>query len=251
MPSKYRLRPSSAQRFLTCTASLPFNEVAFQESKASLKGNLQHEVAQLRLEEILEGKDNSRRINLLMDYDRKHESDNTPGLWVKWDRQCDENVESYISYIKQLIEEYNPIHVYIEYKMKFKFYDNQMWGTADIMMVLPDYSVIVVDLKSGRGYVSTEDNPQMLTYGYAIIQEVYKKTKKVPPSVIISIHQNVINNISAMKYSINQMMNWYKKQAKPMNEINNDKLVFRPTKEGCKYCHNKEKCNERIKAGIY
>lgn len=249
MPSKYKLSPSSSDRFLTCTASIQHN-TGFSESTSTLKGSLQHEVASLRLEELFFYKDNTKRIEELTNPENYYRSRNDEKLKVKWDKSCDETVDTYISYIKQIHSQYKPKHIYIEEKIKMRFYENNINGIVDCAMVLENGDVIIVDLKTGRSKVDTDENNQMLMYAYGFIQELYRKTKVLPKQVIISICQSVVYNTKAISYSFSDLVGWYISQAKPMDEINTDKLVYRPNKKACQFCQFKAECNERIKAGI-
>lgn len=249
MPSKYKLSPSASQRFFTCTASLP-HQTGFSENKHTLKGNLQHEVAYLRLDEMINKRDHSKKIAVLTDPNNFYESNKNPDLKVKWDSQCTHTVDNYISYIKRMIKQFKPKRILLEQFVKMKFYGNKINGKVDCAMVLPNNDLIIIDLKTGRGRVETEDNDQMLMYAYGFIQDVYKQTKKVPKHIIISICQSLIDNTQAIKYSLEQVMEWYRSKAQPMQEINTDNLVYRPSYNACKYCDYKEKCKARIQKGV-
>lgn len=249
MPSKYKLSPSSSDRFLTCTASLPHN-TGFTESKHTLLGSLQHEVAALRLEEIFLYRDNSERIKYLTDPNNYYVSRNDDTLKVKWNSSCNDNVDNYVGYVKKLYHEYTPKHIFIEHKIKMRFYDNTINGVVDCAMVTEKGEVIIIDLKTGRGKVDANENNQMLMYAYGFIQELYGKTKQRAGKVIISIFQSVIYNTKAISYDLVDLITWYVSLAPPMNEINNDKLVYRPNEKACKYCQYKASCNARIKEGI-
>lgn len=249
MPSKYKLSPSSSDRFLTCTASLPHN-LGFSESKHTLIGNLQHEVAALRLEELFLFKDNSQEIERLTNPDNYYVSRNDDTLKVKWNAQCEDNVNTYVGYIKQLYNEYNPKHIFIEHRIRMRFYGNTINGIVDCAMVTEEGDVIIVDLKTGRSKVSAEENNQMNMYAYGFVQDLHKKTKQKPNKIIVSICQSVVYNTKAISYTLKDLINWYVNLAPPMHEINTDNLVFRPNEKACKFCQYKANCNARIKEGI-
>lgn len=249
MSSKYKLSPSSAERFLTCTASLPHN-LGFEENKYTLLGQLQHKVAQLRLEQIIENKDNSKKIEKLTDPNSYYVSKNDSDLKVKWNDSCEDTVDNYVTYIKRLMNQFKPKTVLLEYFIKMKFFGNRVNGVVDCAMILEDNSIIIVDLKTGRNKIDAEDNAQMLMYGYGILQDMYQKTKKVADKVVISIAQGLINNVQAVEYSLEQLQEWYRNQAHAMKEINTNQLVYRPSKSACKYCQYRHECAARIKKGI-
>jgi CRISPR/Cas system-associated exonuclease Cas4 (RecB family) len=217
---------------------------------ATLKGNLQHEVASLRLEELYFFKDNQKKIEQLTDTENYYTSRTDSTLKVKWDKSCDETVNTYISYVKQIHTQYKPKHIFIEQKIKMRFYDNNINGIVDCAMVLENGDVIVVDLKTGRSKVDTEENNQMLMYAYGFIQDLHRKTKILPNQVIISICQSIVYNTRAVSYSFNDLISWYISQATPMKEINTNELVYRPNKKACQFCQFRADCNARIKEGI-
>lgn len=249
MATKYKLSPSASERFLICSASIK-HQNPFSESIYSLKGNLQHEVAFLRLEQMYKDVDNTKKINALMDTSKWYYNKDK-SIKVKWDNGCDKTVEEYISYIKKLHNHFKPKILFLEYNFNFMFYDYKMYGTADVAMVLENNDIVIVDLKTGRNKVETEDNSQMLLYGIGFIQEVSKKLKEVPKRLIISICQPPAYNIKAMVYSIEQVMAWYKKQSKQMWKINNDILEYVPNEKACKYCDYRDQCSARFKKGVY
>jgi len=248
MPNKYKLSPSASERFLVCSASLPYN-VDFIENEATLKGNLQHEAAFLRLDQLFNNADHTKRIELLTDY--KHEFlGKNPNLMVKWDLDCEKTVNNYITYIKKIVYEYAPKKILFEHRMKIAFYDNRMNGIIDCAMVLPNDDLFIVDLKTGRVKVDTTDNNQMLLYASGLIQQMYDKEKSLSKNVIISICQSLVNNTKAVKYSLDQVVKWYRSHAEKMEEINSGKLRFNPTTKACKYCQHRAECDERIRKGV-
>lgn len=249
MPSKYKLSPSSSERFLECTASLPFN-TTFTENEHTLKGNLQHRVAFIRLDQVVNNIDHSKEIEKLTDPKNKYASFNNPSLVVYWDDSCAKTVDNYVSYVRQIIKEYKPKKIMFEYKVAMTFHGNKINGVIDVVMILPNDDIFIIDLKTGRNKVDTEDNSQMLMYAFGIIQKMKNDTNALAKRVIISISQSLINNTQAFEYTIDQMVQWYVLQGKPMREINTNNLVFRPSTKACKYCQNRDSCNERIKAGV-
>lgn len=249
MSSKYKLNPSASERFLTCTASLQYNS-GFSESVVTLKGNLQHEVAALRLLQIYENEDHTEEIERLTDYNNVYISKNNPNLQVQWTNDCNVVVDNYVSYIQQLYKELQPKRIHIEYKVKMSFYDNVINGTADCVMILQNDDIVIIDLKTGRVKVDTDDNKQMFMYAYAVLQTEYQRTRKLPNHIIISICQSLVNNTQARKYSLKYLVDWYFAQFQPMWEINTNNLTYNPSPTACKYCQYRSKCNARIKGGV-
>lgn len=244
---KYKLRPSSSGRFLKCTASVQFAEKPFEENVNNLKGNLQHEVASLRLEQIYKNKENAEEIQKLMDYDNIYYGKN-PKIKVKWDSGCDFSVDSYISLVKKIYSQYNAKEIYIEESIDLNFYGNQIKGKIDCAILTDEY-LFVIDLKTGRMKVEVNDDPQILMYALGLLQKLNKENN-LPQKIVIGISQAVINNTELIEYSLKDIRDWYAKQSQAMWEINNNELKYRPDSKICKYCVNNSKCNERIRQGI-
>ena len=57
----------------------------------------------------------------------------------------------------------------------------------------------------------------------------------------------MVYNTELISYSLNDMKEWYEKQALPMWEINNDKLVYRPDQKPKSVILNGAKSPARIK----
>jgi hypothetical protein len=247
--SKYKLSPSASGRFLTCTASVQHN-VGSGENETSLKGTLQHRVAYLKLDQMINLTNHEPEIYLLTDLNSWYESKDNPDIKVQWIKDFDITVNNYINYISRIIKQYNPREVFLEYKVKMTFHGVDINGTIDCAMILENGDLMIVDLKTGRTPVKTEDNNQLLMYAYGIVQDRWKQKKSIPSNVIISIFQSLINNTASFSYSLVQLMDWYIAQSQPMEEIKADTLVYRPSKEACKFCQFRMKCNERIKKGV-
>jgi RecB family exonuclease len=246
---KHKLSPSASGRFLTCSASLQHNKGS-SENETTLKGSLQHEVAFYMLSQVVHNEDHRDTIKALTSEDNWYESKENPNIKVKWLKEYEITVNNYVRYVMKLVDEYAPQEIFLEKKIEMKFHDSDIRGTVDCVMVKDNGDIIIVDLKTGRTKVKTEDNNQMLMYAYGVVQDMWKKTNKLPQSIIISIFQPLVNNTSAMEYTLQQLMDWYIDKTEVMKEINTGNLVYRPSKEACKFCQFKIKCNERIKKGV-
>lgn len=246
MPSQYKLRPSASARFLQCSKSLEYND-GFTESIHTIKGNLIHEVISLELYQIFKNKSYAKKIQSLKENGLK--SKNDPKLHALWDNDCEETTRNAISYARKVVEHYKPQEIHIEVMLPCTFYGNKMNGKVDFLLLSEDL-VVVIDWKTGRGKVETEDNTQMLLYAYAVVQDIASQGKPIPSRVIISVNQSIIYNVKAVKYTLKQMLKWYKDQSEQMYKINRNLLEYKPSEEACKYCQYKAKCAARIRAGI-
>jgi hypothetical protein len=247
--SQYKISPSSSGRFLTCTASIQHN-TGSGESETTLKGTLQHEVAFLKLDQMINLHNHEQEIATLTDLNNWYEGKENKAIKVQWSRDFDITVNNYIAYVKKIVQAYSPSEIMLEYKIKLNFHGEQMNGTVDCAMILENGDLMIIDLKTGRTPVKTEDNNQMLMYAYGVIQDRWRQKKTMPQNIVISIFQSLINNTNAVSYTMKEIMEWYVSKIEPMEEIKTGNLVYRPSTDACKFCQFKHKCNERIKKGV-
>lgn len=242
--SKIKLQSISASsRWLQCSASLKYNQ-SFTENVHTLKGNLIHNVSALRLREVFFNENHTVEIEKLKN--EKYVSQNDPNLFAVWDSDCEKTSEGYVNYAIKLNKQYTPHTIEIEKKQWLKWYDYDKYGYVDLLMISDDY-IIIVDLKTGRGAVDTEENTQMLLYAIGVIQEYTKKNNK---AFILSIYQPLINNTQAFEYSLGQISQFYASKRDKMNEIITGELKYDPSPTACKWCDYRDSCNERIKKGV-
>lgn len=237
---------SASSRWLKCTASLLYNK-DFKSNINTLKGNLIHEVSALRLKEIFFKENHSDEIERLKTSD--YVDNNDKSLITRWDNDCEKTHEGYINYAIKMYKQYEPHTVEIEKKINLTWYGFKKYGFIDLVMISDDYTIII-DLKSGRTKVESEDNSQMLMYAIGKIQEEQAKKSEFNGRYIISICQSLVNNVKAYEYSLNQISRFYSSHAKKMEEILFDRLQYDPSETACKWCDHRANCNERIKKGV-
>ena len=237
---------SASSRWLKCTASLQYNK-DFKANINTLKGNLIHDVSALRLKEIFLEENHQEEIERLKTSDFVDNNDKT--LVTRWDNDCEKTHEGYINYAIKVYKQYQPHTIEIEKKVNLSWYGYKKYGFIDLVMISDDYTIII-DLKSGRTKVESEDNSQMLMYAIGKIQEEQAKNSDFTGRYIISICQSLVNNIKAYEYSLNQIARFYASHKKAMEEIIKGELQYRPDPTACKYCDFRDKCTERIKKGV-
>lgn len=234
---------SASARWLSCTASLLFNNEPFTETKTTLMGSLGHKIAELMLKEYFFGENNAAELHALRHEPYYNEEGNikvqcTHKLWTI--------AQDYVQYVKTVARQFNHDEkkIFIEKKINLKFYGHEKNGFADFVLITPEL-IFIIDLKTGRNEVDADENSQMLLYAIGLIQEFGVRQR-----IITAISQPLIKKTHAYEYTKEQIILWYKKNSQAMREINENKLVYRPSEKACKYCDNRNFCNERIKQGI-
>lgn len=234
---------SASQRWLQCTASLLYNNKPFVDTKVTLSGSLCHKISEVMLRSYFFNETNQDLLTQLRNEPFYSED---KGVKVKCTNQLWQIAEDYVEYVKGVVKAYDhpKKKIFIEKKINLKFYGYNKFGYADFVLLTPEV-IFIIDLKTGRNEVSAENNSQMILYSIGLIQEFGVREK-----IITAISQPIIRAVNAVQYTKNQINSWYKSQSSALNEIIENKLVYRPSTKVCKYCDNRDFCNERIKKGV-
>ena len=236
---------SASKRWINCTASLLY-PTKFEVNKANLKGNLIHDMIQLKLEKIFLKKDNTQKMEDLKN--NEYFNPNFPNIKVKWDLDCQDIYTECIKYAIGLYKEYKPTKIILEKKQFVNLYGYIKYGFIDMIMENED-TVIIVDWKTGRGKVEALENSQMFLYSLGVLQDEIKD-KNVKQNFIMAICQPPIKNKSAYQYSLEDIKEFYLDLKGAFKEILTGEVVYRPEEHTCVFCPNFKTCEARINAGV-
>lgn len=157
MPNVHALLgASSAHRWLACTPSarLEANQPD-SSSTAAAEGTLAHELAEIRLTQLLRGEKPTTPERI-----RKH---------PLYHPVMDEYVDQYADYVMEHLVEARlatpDAQLLLEQRLDFSEYVPEGFGTGDAVLV-SDGTLHVFDFKYGKGHpVYAQDNPQIRLYG--------------------------------------------------------------------------------------
>lgn len=229
------LSPSSAYRWLECTAS-PHYEEAFPDkgSAYAAEGTLAHSVAELKLRKYAIEPMSQRTYHTRLNKLKKHEL---------WQNEMEDHTETYLDYIKSIaLKEAVMPHIAAETKLDLSNYAPDCFGTADCL-IMTGNTLHVIDFKYGKGVpVSAENNPQMMLYALGALAKyvlIYKFSK-----VVMTIVQPRLNNISAFELPTAELLTWGDSVKAIATEAFNGPGEFKPG-EHCKFCRGKLQCKAR------
>lgn len=80
------------------------------------------------------------------------------------DAEMAEMVQPLLEYVDQRREDFPHAEILVEQRVNLSHIHPEMFGTADVLLVLPGHCVEVIDLKTGWGYVE-ETHKQFVLYG--------------------------------------------------------------------------------------
>ena len=211
-----KLAPSSASRWLTCTASVAaIAEADIEEttSDAAEEGSLAHTLAELCL---------TKNIDPLL-----YEGD--------YDDEMRGHVAEYIKYVKSF--DFKTIAIELRVPL---FYSPDDFGTADVV-ALKGNELHIIDLKYGQGvFVEVEDNPQLIIYAIAALKtyEVFFNISKV----VTSVFQPRMGNVSSWEYSLEELKAHEQNIAQQVAITKSERAEFAPSEKTCAFCALKPQC---------
>lgn len=222
------LSPSSAKRWMACTPSVKLEEKMPPEESSiyAQEGTLAHDIAEQKLTKWANKKRNKIICN---------------------DKDMDEYTDQYRDYV---IELYNTVKkkckdpvLLIEQKLELSDWTIDGFGTGDAI-IIGDDTLHIIDLKYGKGVpVSAIENPQIRLYALGAIREyeaLYDFDK-----VCMHIFQPRLNNISTDTLTIQDLIEWGSKEARPKAELAyGGKGEYVPG-EHCAFCRAKAVCKAR------
>lgn len=215
------LRPSSAKRWLYCTAS-----PAFIESQAKL---LPEDTSSVYAEEGTLA--HAKAATLL-----------TGGSVADWpDDEMEEHVTRYVQMVRSQVENSGGADLFVEQQVNL-FFDMSRTGTTDSAVVLQDCSrVFVNDLKYGAGLiVEAVENPQLAIYALSLIESimmVYPCTEDTV--VVMTICQPRVRDGKPVKdwtVTLKQLYQFCKNVTQAADYIERGEVKFSPSDETCQFC---------------
>ena len=155
------LSPSSINRIIRCPYSAkPNAEAPSNPSLPAARGTAIHEMCETLLKDRLEGID-------LKDY-YLGKTIEVEGYSFEITKDDIFTVEVYVDYIKNRTEELNG-KLLIEEKVYANEIHDDLWGTADAVILGENNRMVVADLKSGAWPVNVIFNEQLMSYAIACL----------------------------------------------------------------------------------
>lgn len=144
--------------------------------------------------------------------------------------------KAYAEYVWELAGDNGEICVEESFHNALSIYHPDLGGTGDAVVVFPR-ELHIIDLKSGRSPVSSNENKQMLTYGLGAVE---KRGWQHFDKVHLHIFQP--GNVSKVSYEIDRLKKWVKEVTKICERADDPFEKPNPTPKGCFFCKAKTVC---------
>lgn len=236
------LGPSSAERWLSCTASVGAIDEVFPDgvdtgSEYAQEGTWAHRAAELKAMEALGLVTNKRTQQ---------------GRWRKWRNEVPEDLhDEMLGHAQRYADELSEIRdsmagdplVLLERKVDTGV--PGVWGTADCTLA-SQQELVVVDFKYGRGVaVSPENNPQLMLYGLGAVVELELLVELDPGTpVTLVVVQPRSGGGGSWVTSVGELLQFRDEQVVPVVERidSGEGTVFAPSEAACRWCPLAGRC---------
>ena len=227
------LSPSSAHRWLNCTAA-PRLEAGTSDDSSSVyaeEGTLAHAICAMKLKLILKQPTDKEEAEVA-ELAKYHTG------------EMEEYTDTYVAIVmdkyRAALKRTRDAKLLIEQRLDFTDYIPESFGTGDAI-IIADGMIEVVDFKYGKGVkVDAYENPQMMIYALGACAK-FSFDYRIE-DVRMTIVQPRIDNLSEYELHITDLYDWAKNTLIPAaNEAYSGKGKQKPG-EWCQFCKVKARC---------
>lgn len=232
------LSPSSAERWLTCPASIRMAAKVPPQpaSPYAEEGTLAHELAEIEAGRHF-GKITSRQRTI-----RRNKWLERAEEFGMDTEAADRHAAAYVAHLQEHVDEHPHTQVFLEQRMPSGI--EGVWGTSDAVLVSPN-QVTIVDLKYGQGLmVSAANNPQLHLYALGAL-DTYGDLLGTTEHVTMVVFQPRVHHVSSTTVTADELREWREWARPKAVEALTDDAPFNPTETACRWCPAAGVCRAR------
>lgn len=232
------LSPSSAERWISCPASVLLSEQApeEQESVYAREGTACHALAELRARHTL--------IQAIPRYDQKR------AAWIKEfdiapDAEAEmlEHADAYVDFLRERLAATPGAQLLLEQRLPTGIPNS--WGTSDAIIVSPTV-VESIDLKYGMGVrVEAHGNPQLRLYGVGAL-DTYGDLLGDVEVVRLTVFQPRLGHVATEELSAQELRDWRDSILPIAKSALEPGAPFGPSEDACRWCPMSGRCKPQM-----
>ena len=233
--SHSKFSPSSAKRWMTCTASLGAiaalpRKLQDSSGTAAVRGTALHLLSEHLIAADIDGaiSDIDPNTSASIEVVKRLQDE------FKDDDEGLHTVEMFLNHIRFMTTPSS--QVYTEIRAGYESLVPGGFGTVDAVVVTDDH-LTIIDLKTGRVPVDADDNPQLKIYALAVIETLELTEIK---SVTLAISQNGVFESANM--TIGELNAFSTEVSTAGRNIIIGDVEFKPSKAACHYCPVQGSC---------
>lgn len=240
------LGASGASRWLACPPSARLQEtVADTESEFAKEGTAAHELAEVKLRQLLQPNDSKQRKELEKALKKAKAS-------PYYDAEMENAVGDYVDIVAERFMEAKArskdAAILFEERLDFSTWVPDGFGTGDVV-IISDGVMEVIDLKYGKGVpVSAIGNPQMRLYALGAWQE-YDLLFGIE-EIRMTIIQPRLGSVSTDEILMPALLEWAEQIVRPTAALAAAGEGEFATGDHCRWCKVKATCRARAEANM-
>ncbi len=230
--------PSSAYRWLTCTASvLATKDIKDTEaSDAAKEGTVAHALCELKVKNYFHkdqwtDEDLAKGIKMLSEE-------------PLWDKEMLEYSEVYLEEVKKAAMEFDH-EPWVDVETRVDIFEN-CFGTADCILVGGN-TLHVIDFKYGKspvGRVEAERNPQMMLYANGAYKK-YHMLYAIEKIKMTIVQPRLTDGITHYETDVNSLFDFAQQAQARAKEALSGRGVYAPSEKSCRFCKIRATCRAR------
>jgi len=237
-----RFGPSGSTRWITCPGSVQRQKTNSPGSVYAAEGSMLHHVSEFCL--LNPDADPSKWLDEEMTFD---------GFKFKFNAEHERAVRFYIDAVWALKDDYPDAKLYVEEEVSLASYGKDyasIFGTADCILDQRFGTLLVIDLKGGKGVSVSADSSQPKLYGLMAAGKLLMTYEKIV-TIIIQPRDRQGAYYKVAEHEPADLLEWWENTVKPaIDDGRSANPSFCASEDACRWCDASGDCETQAAAAL-